>query len=112
MEFTSTVEFAHAARRLTRAALRRGLVGPSYRCPPRLVGVDRTIRRRRTADGEDAVVSIRVRDRPREAVLADMIEGVIVTNRLQPPASDRARTELWSAMTAARADITPEAGAA
>ena len=41
----STVEFASAARNLTREARRRGLVGPSYRCPPRLVGVDRTIRR-------------------------------------------------------------------
>ena len=112
MEFASTVEFAHAARRLTRAAVRRGLVGPSYRCPPQLVGVDRTIRRRRTADGEGAVVSIRVRDRPREAVIADMIEGVIATNRLQPPASDRARTELWSAMTAVRSDDVHEAGAA
>lgn len=95
MEFASTVDFAHAARRLTRAAVRRGLVGPSFRCPPRLVGVDRSIRRRRDADGGGAVVAVRVKGRPREAVLADMIEGIVATNQLKPPVADRVRTELW-----------------
>jgi len=94
MESATTVEFAAAARTLTRAARRRGLVGPSFRCPPRLVGVDRSIRRR--SDG--AVVSIRLKERPRAAVVADMIEGVIVTNRLRPPQADRIRTELWAAI--------------
>lgn len=96
MEFASTVEFAHAARRLTRAAGRRGLVGPSFRCPPRLVGVDRTIRRRTDAEGGGAVVSIRVKGRPRAAVLADMIEGVVIANRLVAPEADRLRNELWA----------------
>jgi hypothetical protein len=31
-------------------------------------------------------------------VIADMIEGVVVANGLRPPASDRARTELWAAL--------------
>ena len=88
---TSTVDFAGAARALTRAARRMGLVGPSYRCPPRLVGVDRTIRRR--PDG--AIVAVRLRGRPFAAVLADMIEGVVVTNGLQPPRADRVRADLW-----------------
>ncbi len=98
MEFASTVEFAAAARTLTRAAARRGLVVPSFRCPPRVVGADRTIRRRRggRGDADSAVVSIRVKGRPREAVLADMIEGVVVTNQLSTPESDRLRTELWT----------------
>lgn len=94
MESATTVEFAAAARTLTREARRRGLAGPSFRCPPRLVGVDRSIRRR--PDG--AVVSIRVRGRPRGAVIADMIEGVVVANGLRPPAADRLRTELWAAL--------------
>ena len=94
MEAATTVEFAAAARILTREARRRGLIGPSFRCPPRLVGVDRSIRRRH--DG--AVVSIRLHDRPRGAVIADMIEGVVVTNGLRPPAADRLRTELWTAI--------------
>ena len=94
MEFSSTVEFAHAARALSRAIATTGLATPSFRCPPRLVGADRSIRRRES--GEAAVVSIRVKGRPREAVLADMIEGVVVANRLASPDSDRLRTELWS----------------
>src|SRR5690349_11014208 len=87
----STVEFATAARNLTREARRRGLVGPSFRCPPRLVGVDRTIRRH----DDGAIVSVRLRGRPWAAVLADMIEGVVVANRLQPPHADRLRSDLW-----------------
>jgi hypothetical protein len=58
------------------------------------VGVDRSIRRR--PDG--AVVSIRLKGRPRGAVIADMIEGVVVANGLRPPAADRVRTELWAAL--------------
>jgi hypothetical protein len=98
MESATTVEFAAAARALTREARRRGLVGPSFRCPPRLVGVDRSIRRR--PDG--AVVSIRLKGRPRGAVVADMIEGVVVANGLRPPAADRLRTDLWVALDGAR----------
>ncbi len=88
----STVDFASAARTLTSEARRRGLIGPSYRCPPRLVGVDRTIRRR----GDGAIVSVRLRGRPWAAVLADMIEGVVAANSLVPPQSDRLRSELWA----------------
>ena len=102
MESATTVEFASAARTLTREARRRGLVGPSFRCPPRLVGIDRSIRRR--PDG--AVVSIRLKGRPRTAVIADMIEGVVVANGLRPPASDRLRTELWTAITTLEARST------
>ena len=91
---TTTAEFAAAARAITREARRRGLVGPGFRCPPRLVGVDRSIRRR--AGG--VVVSVRLRGRPLVAVLADMIEGVIVANALSPPQSDRFRAELWQAV--------------
>ena len=99
MKSATTVEFASTARTLTREARRRGLVGPSFRCPPRLVGVDRSIRRR--PDG--AVVSIRLHDRPRSAVLADMIEGVVVANRLRPPQADRLRTDLWTVLEAGAA---------
>jgi len=88
----TTVDFASAARTLTREARRRGLIGPSFRCPPRLVGVDRTIRRR----GDGAIVSVRLRGRPWAAVLADMIEGVVASNQLIPPQSDRLRSELWA----------------
>ena len=110
MEFSSTVEFAHAARQLSRAAVRGRLVAPSFRCPPRLVGVDRSIRRRSAATADDAtgeaVVSIGVKGRPREAVIADMIEGIVVANRLVPPDADRVRNELWQAASSARSGRT------
>jgi len=102
---TSTVQFAHAARTLTAAARAQGLVGPSFRCPPRLRGVDRSLRRR--ADG--GVVAVRLRGRPSSAVIADMIEGVIVVNDLPPPAATRLRTELWELLAPGAA---PPAGGA
>lgn len=91
MDASTTVQFAHAARTLTREARRRRLTGPSFRCPPRLPGVDRTLRRRPGG----VVVAVRVRDRPWPAVLGDMIEGVVAANRLPLPAATRLRTELW-----------------
>lgn len=91
MESSSTAHFAHAARTLTREARRRGLIGPSFRSPPRQRGVDRTLRRRPGG----AVVAVRLRGRPWPAVLGDMIEGVVAANDLPPPAATRLRTELW-----------------
>ncbi|MEI6616077.1 MAG: hypothetical protein WCL59_05800 [Cyanobium sp. ELA507] len=41
----TTVEFSQAARLLAREARQRRLVAPSFRCPPRVVGVQRTVRR-------------------------------------------------------------------
>lgn len=46
------------------------------------------------------MVSVRLRGRPWVAVLADMIEGVIVANDLAPPLADRVRSELWTAVGA------------
>jgi hypothetical protein len=92
----TTVEFSQAARLLGREARRRQLVAPSFRCPPRVVGAQRTVRRH--AGG--VVVAVQVRDRPWLAVLADMIEGVVVANQLQPPTADRLRTELWEVAAA------------
>ena len=106
MESASAVEFAQAARQLGRAARRLGLEAPSFRCPPRVVGSDRTIRHRPSG----AVVSVRVAERPMGAVLADMIEGIVVANRLVTPASDRVRTHLWSEMSGAvhaASNVTP-----
>jgi hypothetical protein len=93
---TSTSTFTAAARVLAQRAREIDLVAPGFRSPPRIVGVDRTIRRAR--DGEGGVVSVRLGDRPFTAVIADMIEGVIVINRLSPPEADRARTLLWRVM--------------
>lgn len=104
MDQVSSVDFATAARALTAAARRCGLTAPSYRSPPRLVGVDRTLRRR----GDAVVVSVRLRGRPEPAILADMVEGVVAANGLVPPRADRVRGELWEALTGARQRRRPE----
>jgi hypothetical protein len=98
-----TATFAHAARVLATEARRRGLVAPGFRSPPRLVGVDRSIRRHPGG----AAVAVRVRNRPWVAVAADMIEGVIAANRLAPPRADRMRADLWSALGFAPAAAAP-----
>jgi hypothetical protein len=89
----TALDFAAAARAIGRAARRRGLVAPSFRCPPRVPEVDRTLRRHAVG----AVVSVRTAGRAWPAVVSDMIEGVVVTNQLAPPLADRVRTELWHA---------------
>jgi hypothetical protein len=89
----STTEFAATARMLGRELRRRGLIAPGFRCPPRIVGVDRSLRRWEGG----ATVSVRVKGRPLTAVVADMIEGAVVANRLQSPRADRLRAELWEA---------------
>ena len=90
----TSLDFAHAARTIGRQVRGRELVAPSFRCPPRIVGVDRSLRR--VANG--AVVSVQLKGRPWPAIVGDMIEGVIVTNQLEPPQSDRLRAELWKAL--------------
>jgi hypothetical protein len=92
MERTSTMQFVAAARLISREVQRYGLEVPSFRSPPGVLGVDRTIRRR----ARGGVVSVAVRERPFVAVLADMIEGVIVVNRLVSPDADQVRTALWA----------------
>jgi len=94
MEATS-VTFANAARTIGREARRRGLVVPGFRSPPRLPEVERSLRRR--PDG-GATVSVRYRGRPWSAVLGDMIEGVVVANRLTDASADHCRTALWAAV--------------
>ena len=81
---------------LAQHAAEMGLVVPGFRSPPRTVGVNRTLRR--SPGGEGGVVAVRLADRPFTAVIGDMIEGVIVVNRLSPPEADRARTHLWRVM--------------
>jgi len=99
MESTS-VRFAGAARDLGRAARLRGLDVPGFKSPPRLTGYSRTIRRR--AGG--ATVSIVLRGRPWPAVLADMIEGIVVANDLTGARADKVRAALWLAVETPVAD--------
>ena len=95
MEATSH-RFAAAARSLGQVARREGLVAPSFRSPPRTVGLDRSIRRLPSG----VVVSVRLRDRAWIAVLADMVDGVVVTNLLEGVDASRLRTLLWHCLEA------------
>lgn len=94
---SSSLRFARAVQALGVTARSLGLVAPSFRSPPRLLGVQRSIKR--WTDG--AVVAVVVRGRPWAAVQADLVEGVIAANRLTNPESDRAREALWQAIAAA-----------
>jgi hypothetical protein len=93
MEGTA-LRFAEAARSLGPAARRLGLTMPAFRSPPRLAGVHRSLRRR----GGGVTVAVRLRDRPWAAVVADMVEGVVVANGLTGPDAARARAALWAAL--------------
>lgn len=90
----NALRFAQTARQLGRAARRRGLYAPGFRSPPRVAGANRSIRRQPAG----ATVSVRFRGRPWPAVVADMIEGVVVANRLTGSEADEARTALWRAI--------------
>jgi hypothetical protein len=94
MEPATTTRFALAARQLAEAARSLGLVAPGFRSPPRLVGVDRTLRKR----AGRLTVAVRVRGRPWVPVLSDMIEGVLAANQLVGSPAAAARQALWTAV--------------
>jgi hypothetical protein len=91
-----SLRFAAAARTLGHEARRRGVEAPAFRSPPRVAGADRTVRRSRGT----STVSIAVRGRPWPAVLADMVEGVVVANGVDGPEAHQLRTQLWEALAA------------
>jgi hypothetical protein len=86
--------FSQAARRLGAAARAAGLVVPAFRCPPRVAGAPRTLRRYPGG----AVVAVQVKGRPFGEVAADMVEGVLVVNRLATDAATRMRPVLAEAV--------------
>jgi hypothetical protein len=92
---SSSLRFARSVQTLGAAARALGLVVPGFRSPPRLVGVQRSIKRWPAGGSTVAVV---VRGRPWAAVQSDLIEGVIAANGLVSPAADRARADLWAAL--------------
>ncbi len=44
-------------------------------------------------------MAVVLRNRPWAAVAADLVEGVVVANRLHGTAADQARTVLWAAIS-------------
>ncbi len=97
MESTS-LQFAATVRTLGGAARARGLIVPGFRSPPKVPGAERTMRMR--PDG-GAMVAVVVKGRPYQAVIADLIEGIIVVNVLSGAEATRVRTHLWEAVVGA-----------
>ena len=95
MDNAASLRFASAVRVLGPAARARGLEVPGFRSPPRVPGAERTLRRRA---GGGATVAVRLHGRPFVAVLADMIEGILVANGLSGTEATRVRTALWDAV--------------
>jgi hypothetical protein len=84
----SSLRFVAAAKAIADEARRAGLVVPGFRSPPRLNGVDRSLRRR---PGTTPAIAVRVNGRSIEIVVADMVEGVLVANDLCDRDDVRAR---------------------
>ena len=74
---TSATDFASVSRILVDTTAQFGGTSPGFRSPPRIPGVKRSVTRNR--DGS-VTVAVAVRDRPVMAVIADMIDGVILTS--------------------------------
>jgi hypothetical protein len=106
MVAADAVWFSTTSRRLADEARHGGLpVVPGFRSPPRQDGATRTIRR---LPEQHAIVAVAVRGRSRVEVLRDLVEGVVVANRLIGPDADRWRARL----AAAAVDGDPDLGAA
>lgn len=85
----SPPQFAETVRLLNAAAAAEGMRAPSFASPPRLASADRTIR---WLTNDRALVAVRRGRRAANVVVQDMIEGVVVANRLSGlEAEDAAR---------------------
>ena len=73
---SDTVSFSLAVRAVAGEARRMGLTVPGFRSPPKVAGVDRTIRWSRG----QPIVAVRIMGRPLADVVADVVEGVLVAN--------------------------------
>ena len=95
VDTSATLRFSSLARLLAAEVRRHGLTVPGFRSPPRLAGVDRTIK---WSSGGTCMVAVRVRGRAVPDVIADMVEGVLVANRLSGQAAEGWRLALRSAL--------------
>ena len=98
MPVADALGFAAVARELATEARERGLAVPGFRSPPRLAGARRSLGRH--PDG-GAVVAVVVRGRPLADVALDMVDGVLVANRLAGPEAEGLRSALLAAVPAA-----------
>ncbi len=90
----TAVSFASIGHVLSDEAAMLGVSAPSFRSPPRIPGVRRSVTRNR--DGS-VTVAVLLRQRPMTAVIADMIDGLVMTAALVPTDSRTLYDRLWGA---------------
>jgi len=96
METCSALDFGEMSRVVAGEARRHGLVAPSFRSPPRLKGVTRTVRRYPNGQW---LVSVGCRGRSVADVAADMVDGVLLANGLEGTGAEGWRITLRAACT-------------
>lgn len=94
MESERTPRFWELARAVVGEARRHGLVVPGFRSPPRLPGAVRTVRR----SPGGGMVAVAWRGRQPVAVLADMIDGVVLVNGLAGAEAAACSQLLWDGL--------------
>lgn len=92
--------FWELARRVVSEAHRLGLAAPGFRTPPVVPGARRTVRRHPGG----ALVAVAWRGRPAFAVLADMVDGLVLVNGLEGEEAAECRRQLL-------AELAPAVGA-
>lgn len=92
-----SLRFSESVRVLADATRRAGLVVPAFRSPPTDPDVDRSILRRPSGD---IIVGVKLKDRPFAAVLADLIDAIIVVNEVAAADQGPVRRSLWAALAA------------
>lgn len=98
------LRFASVARSLGTAARASGLEVPAFRSPPRIPEVNRSIRRYPGG----SVVSVKIKGRPLGRVVEDMVDGVLIANRVRGEASPRLRLALLRAALGEFLPDTPD----
>lgn len=91
MDPLSPPEFARIVRDLNRAAAAEGMRAPSFASPPRLPSAQRTIR---WLTRDRALVAVRRSGRGADAVVSDMIDGVLAANHLSGSEAQEAARKL------------------
>jgi hypothetical protein len=105
-----SLRFSESVRVLSDAARRQGYVVPAFRSPPHRPDVDRALRRRPNGD---VTVAVRLAGRPFAAVQADLIDSLLVVNRVPAESQQSARRALWNALArAGQIDGSPALAAA
>ena len=94
MESERTPRFWELARAVVGEARRHGLVVPGFRSPPRLPGAVRTVRRSPGA----GMVAVAWRGRSPAAVVADLVDGVVLVNGMAGPEAAACRQLLWDGL--------------